>query len=379
MHLLSRLRGLLKRHSALLIRPFGIQLLGKTETISLLSRYEVTYQAGETLLLKSSSNQLPNGQPLFAENTVTTSDVWVWRYENSENSGALAIQLPNGSIMLNKRVLDTDFGNGIVVKDWLKPRKRKELTTNIVIAPWSHYWTGYYDYLFFVALKLCRIKNTLSVAEFQAAVVCYPLTHTNYERDILALFGFEAERVFDSRHVNVQFQTCIFGSNDSWFYANKQDIDAFRQLLNLHFAQQLKAQERQHNRIYVRRAGRRRILNEEALIALLQHYGLQIIDDVPRTLLEQVLIYHHAAFVIGPHGAAFTNILWCQPGTHLFELFPNTYTPDYFRYLAQVLGLTYSAYCHEIPLGSEHHHVEDDIYLDIKEIEHTLRSVFTDT
>jgi hypothetical protein len=370
---MSRLRGLFKKYSALLIKPFGIRLLSKEDTINYLAHYELIYSVGQTLLLKSVPNLLLDSQPLFGEKLVTTSSIRVWRYERLSTQ---VLQLPNGSLMINKCVLDTDFGNGIVVKDWLKYHKRTELTATILIAPWSHYWTGYYDYLFFVALKLCRIKNTLSATEFRKAVVCYPLTYTSYEQDILALFGFEPERILDSRHVNVQFQTCILGSNDSWFYANEQDIYAFKQLLSLHLAKHVPIEVRQRNRIYVRRAGRRKILNEEALLALLQQYSFQVIDDVPHTLLEQVHIYYHAAFIIGPHGAAFANILWCQPDTHLFELFPNTYTPDYFRYLAQVMGLTYSAYCHGAPVGSDHRHVEDNIYIDIQEVKRCLSVAF---
>lgn len=373
MHLLSRLRSAIKKRSALLIRPFGISLLDKKETASYLAHYERSYLAGQNVLLRSVPNLLLSNQPLFVEKGITTSSVRVWRYENSR---AQAKQLPNGSLMISQRVLDTDFGNGIVIKDWLVLKRRSVLTVRILIAPWSHYWTGYYDYLFFVALKLCRIKNALSTADFEEAVVCYPLTYTSYERDILALFGIGLERLVDSRHINVQFQTCILGSNDSWFYANEQDINAFKQLVELYLAKHLPLEERQYNRIYVRRAGRRKILNEEALLVLLQQYNFQIIDDVPRSLLEQVHTYYHAAFVIGPHGAAFANVLWCQPGTHLFELFPNTYTPDYFQYLAQVMGLTYSAYCYGKPLGSDHRHVQDDIYLDIEELKQCLAVTF---
>jgi hypothetical protein len=370
--ILSRLRGMLKKHSALLIKPFGIHLLSKQESESYLTSFEKAHLAGRTITLKSVPDLLLN-RTLFVEGAVTTSSVRVWRYENTSGK---ARQLPNGSLMVERQVLDTDFGNSIVVKDWLVPQRRSTRAVKMLIAPWSHYWTGYYDFLFFVALKLCRIKNTLSAAEFQEAVVCYPLFYTNYEQDILALFGFGPERLFDSRLIDVRFETCLLGSNDSWFYVNEQDIYAFKQLIETYLAKHLTFEKRQGNRIYVRRAGRRKVLNEESLLKVLQQYNFQIIEDVPRTLLEQVQIYYHAAFVIGPHGAAFANILWCQPGTHLFELFPNTYTPDYFRYLAQTLGLTYSAYCYGEPLGSDHQHVQDNVYVDIEELERCLLVAF---
>ena len=360
---------MLKKHSALLLRPFGLRLLSKSQTVAYLTSQELAYTAGKAITLTSIPNLLPDRPPLFAQQVMTTAATRVWRYANTN---AQAQQLPNGSLMIARKVLDTDFGNGVIIKDWLMPRKRSVQKVKTLIAPWSHYWTGYYDYIFFVALKLCRIKNTLSAAEFEEAVVCYPLSHTGYERDILALFGFGPERILDSKAVNVQFDTCLLGSNENWFYSNEQDIYAFKQLVEAYAAHHLPPEKRQHNRIYVRRAGRRRILNEDDLLQLLQQYNFQIIDDVPRTLLEQVHTYYHAAFIIGPHGAAFANILWCQPGTQLFELFTNTYMPDYFRYLAQVSGITYSAYCHGEPAGSDHRHVQDDVYVDISELARCL-------
>lgn len=365
MLILSYLRNLLKKHSALLLRPFGLHLLSKRQTVEYLTSQELAYTVGKPITLNSIPNLLLDKPPLFAQQVVTPADTRIWHYANTN---AQAQQLPNGSLRIDRKVLNTDFGNGVVIKDWLMPRKRSVRVAKVLIAPWSHYWTGYYDYVFFVALKLCRIKNTLSAAEFKEAVLCYPLSHTSYERDILALFGFGSERIIDSRLVNVQFDSCILGSNENWFYGNEQDIFAFKQLVEAHMANHLLPAKRQHNRIYVRRAGRRKILNEQALLQLLQQYDFQIIDDVPRTLLEQVQIYYNAGFIIGPHGAAFTNILWCQPGAQLFELFPNTYMPDYFRYLAQVLGIAYSAYCHTEPAGSDHVHVEDDIYVDIYDL-----------
>ena len=133
MIILSILRRLFKKHSALLTRPFGIQLLDKQGTINYLARQELTYTPGQTLLLRSVPNLLSSSsQPLFAEKVVTSSSIFVWRYENHSSQAQL---LPNGSLRVNRRVLDTDFGNGIVVKDLLKPRKRVKRTARLLIAP----------------------------------------------------------------------------------------------------------------------------------------------------------------------------------------------------------------------------------------------------
>jgi capsular polysaccharide biosynthesis protein len=49
------------------------------------------------------------------------------------------------------------------------------------------------------------------------------------------------------------------------------------------------------------------------------------------------------AVVIGAHGAGLTNVVFCRPGTILYELMPNFYINPCCRRLAQTAGLTYHA------------------------------------
>lgn len=363
--ILRFVRGWLKQHAALLVQPFGFRLLSKAQTAALLRGTALVHAPGEALTLPEVVGVVSPHKRLFAQQAITTASARVWRYENVDGQ---AVQLRNGSLMIQKQVLDTDFGNSAAMRELFTPTTRPVRAAKLLIAPWSHYWTGYFDYVFFVALKLCRIKNTLSAEAFAHAVVCYPLVHSPYERDLLAVLGVKPENLLDSRRVRVRFDTCLLGSNDSWFYPNRQDVLAFRQLLVAHLPEEARLDQR----LYIRRAGRRRVVNEHAVLALVQRHGFRIVEDEPRTLAEQGALYAHAAVVLGPHGASFANILWCQPGTHLFELFPDAYMPGYFRYLAQALDLRYSAYCHGAPAGSDHGHVADDVAVDVDELDRCL-------
>lgn len=49
-----------------------------------------------------------------------------------------------------------------------------------------------------------------------------------------------------------------------------------------------------------------------------------------------------ASVIVNPHGSAFTNLLWCTPGTYIIELFTGEYTPPHYYYISHVLGLNYS-------------------------------------
>jgi capsular polysaccharide biosynthesis protein len=96
-------------------------------------------------------------------------------------------------------------------------------------------------------------------------------------------------------------------------------------------------------RIFVsrRRAISRRILNEAAVMEQLTDLGFvaYLLEDLNVT--EQVQLFAQAEFVIAPHGAGLTNIIWSQNAA-IVELFgPLSHVrPDYFQ-LARANELQY--------------------------------------
>jgi hypothetical protein len=82
----------------------------------------------------------------------------------------------------------------------------------------------------------------------------------------------------------------------------------------------------------------------------MDRFDVEFVEDVPRSLREQMDLFGAASLVVGPHGAAFTNIAWTPPGAAVLELFHHAYFPHYFYYLARVLGHDYA--CWIAPGGS---------------------------
>ena len=157
-------------------------------------------------------------------------------------------------------------------------------------------------------------------------------------------------------------------------YPNSADI----LLLKKYVESNVKVQKSEKRRIYISRSGSRRVENEDQLIELLKKFNFKIIEDVPRTVREQIEIYKNASFIIGPHGASFMNVIWCDPGTHLFELFSPNYRRDHFRYLAKIVDMNYSAYYYKA--GTNSTEVEyallEDLVVSIPEIESCLNDFF---
>lgn len=65
----------------------------------------------------------------------------------------------------------------------------------------------------------------------------------------------------------------------------------------------------------------RNIVNESELIPQLQERGFEVMDCGALSFDAQVRLFSEAACVVGPHGAAFTNMLWSPPGLKVFEIF----------------------------------------------------------
>ena len=93
--------------------------------------------------------------------------------------------------------------------------------------------------------------------------------------------------------------------------------------------------------IYVARTDtdKRIAVNEAALIALLEREGVRIVVPGMLPVAQQLAGFRRARLVIGPHGAGLSNIIGCEPGTHVYELVPCHYPNHCYNRLAQICRL----------------------------------------
>ena len=52
-------------------------------------------------------------------------------------------------------------------------------------------------------------------------------------------------------------------------------------------------------------------------------------------------MFSEANIIVGPHGAGFTNAVFCQAGSTLIEFLPESYKLDCFERLAGFVGMGY--------------------------------------
>ncbi len=78
----------------------------------------------------------------------------------------------------------------------------------------------------------------------------------------------------------------------------------------------------QSRRLYISRnkATRRRILNEDALLPVLERHGFETLYLEDMSIREAAESFRAASHVLAPHGAGLANLIFAQPGTRVMEM-----------------------------------------------------------
>ena len=357
-----------------LLRMRGYTLLKRQETAAFMNQYSVKSLPGNPVMLSETANARDAEIVIFKNKQILTDHVYVWKYQKSNRKGKLSRY---GSVIIEGRVLCTDWNIDSFYKDIWKRDTRVGKDVPTLIALFSQHqdgilYGGYFDYVFHIAAKLCRIKDTFPDEDFSKLFISYPVFKKDYETEFLSLLDIDMNHVIDSREYQLTSSHIITGNSAHW-YPNIHDISSLRR----HLLKKVQLVKTTPNRIYISRASRRKIVNESELIELLKKFDFIVIEDKPRSVAEQMSIYYNAAFILGPHGASFSNVIWCQPGAHLMELFSPNYAPDFYLYLTTVMNMTYSAYYDSTadPFVDYAAGLVEDIYVSIPKLESYFKEI----
>ncbi len=130
-------------------------------------------------------------------------------------------------------------------------------------------------------------------------------------------------------------------------------------------------------RLYVSRSDalRRRILNESEVFAVLKRYGFEKVELSALTFKEQAEFFLAAEAVVGPHGAGFSHLVFCQPKTPFLEIFDPAYFNPCYWYVSDRVGLEYYYQFGEGPRFPDgfQTHLDPDITVNLGQLEASLK------
>ena len=131
------------------------------------------------------------------------------------------------------------------------------------------------------------------------------------------------------------------------------------------------------DKIYISREGQvlRLIENEKEVTALLEKYGFKKLIMEKFSYDEQINISRDAKYLVSPHGAGLTNILFMSENTNVLEMAtkPNPAKPvtDYYK-LSTMLNINYFYQECEIR-GAEGEYYQVNFIIDLEKLEKNLK------
>ncbi|HVU23814.1 MAG TPA: glycosyltransferase 61 family protein [Opitutus sp.] len=229
-------------------------------------------------------------------------------------------------------------------------------------------------------LELLPRLNRLERAGFAPADFdWYVINHRDrgYERESLEQLGVKWERVVRAdAHLHVELERAVTASLKSHQYAVTAEDVAFLRAMAV--AQWPAAKP--HRRLYLSRsgAGFRRLQNEAEVLAVLEPLGFEVVRGETLSVAGQQRAFREAAVVVGPHGSALANAIYCQRDTKVLEFM----SPRYID-LAMWAGSSAAGLEHWVlfgegprpPEGVDPMARQQDIAINVGSLRETLRAM----
>lgn len=229
--------------------------------------------------------------------------------------------------------------------------KRKVMKDRVAVlsAPGS---ACYYHWMTEV-LPMLHLLQKSGVAVDKYYVMQTPL---RYQHETLQTMKLPADKIFwasDNTQVEAQELLFPFVGNMAKAFRGHERYHYRTPPWAYHFLRQTflpKVLEKPHRRLYVSRnkASFRRLVNEQELLGILEDLGFENVFLEDYTVAEQAKLFSEASCVVAPHGAGLTNIVFCQEGTKVIELFAPRWLHDMFLVIGKMGGLK-----HEFLIGHE--------------------------
>lgn len=291
---------------------------------------KIHYDLAPVTLPGDSYWALQNGKTAkrYAHHVFELSDSRVFKTDIFDKYGVLypelstrAVPGPDGDYHREYRSLNR----------WRLPRPKQ--VPGISYSLIDLYPDNYFHWMFCILAKLQFLKSGTP----DRFVVNFTDRRPSFQDESFQLLNIGEEKIFDlSREGHCQFAKLVVP--DHLPYEISSGTVSFLRKAFLG-----KGSGEKCERVYISRAnaGTRGIVNETEVVTLLEGLGFQTFYLEKLSLRAQVALFQQAKWIVGPHGAGLSNIMFSSPGTKVIELFSSQFGSPLFYQIAALLGLEY--------------------------------------
>lgn len=200
----------------------------------------------------------------------------------------------------------------------------------------ARYDINYFHWMFDVIARIDLLRKTEIPIDKYITNVAFP-----FQDELLTFLGIPREkRIQTNIQLNITSQRLLAPSytGSSLGVIPKWACDFLRKELLVNTAK-----IPGYERIYISRlnANHRKVENHDEVMRVLTAHGFREVILEKEPIRRKIQIFNSAKIIVAPHGAGLTNLVFCEQGTKVIELFnPNWMLPCYWM-ISNHTGLDY--------------------------------------
>jgi hypothetical protein len=248
-----------------------------------------------------------------------------------------------GAVITNEGYLFKDvsreFGNqrhSIFDQFKIVPVKELQGLTTVLSASGSDV---YYHWMFDILPRISLLKKCGKFNDIEHFIINY--TGRLFQKQTLKRAGVNLSKIIvssDHWNFNVKVSELIIPSLPS-----NNDSPSYEACLYLRDLYKKELTEPGGTKkIYIKRSSGRHIVNEEEFLEILKPLGFEVLCCEQLTVAEQAAVFSKAEIVVGAHGAGFTNLVFCNAGTRIIDIFSPTWINPCYWILSNHINLKYA-------------------------------------
>jgi capsular polysaccharide biosynthesis protein len=219
-------------------------------------------------------------------------------------------------------------------------------------------------------------KNEITINDFQHLIIHQ--SRYEFQDQIYDLFDIPKSKFIElSRYPHLQADQLFCFSP-----IYQPDIEALTWVRN-HMLSFVKNNVLTDRRLFIDResSSSKRIVNQKELMEILIKYDFEIFKPEDHSVLEQISTFRNSNFIIGAHGAALANLMFCKPQTNVIEIRSRFHNgsfsaPYVYMWYKELNNLRYSVMPSDIKESKSlrgRSQMDSDFIIDIQQLERLIQ------
>jgi len=280
---------------------------------------------------------------------------------------------------INGELKDISFNK--VIKDGTT-RIKKNFNGSLLSLVQGASGNNYFHFLFDILTKIKLVETKYSLNEID---YFYMPGKFDWQKKILSILEIKESQLIDSRKYRHVAADKIIALDHPWYnkgmvqneISNIPDwIIFFLRDKFLKFSKKFDCSDK----IFIDRSDSNynhcKLINNQEIINFLEGIGFKSYQTSKLDFFEQIYLFNNAKIIIGPHGAAFSNIIFSKPGLKLIEFMPKDHPSIKCEKISKLLGFNYQKI--KLDLDKEINdnvNISGDMRIDTSELNKILKSV----